>query len=97
MTDALGLKRLHDHVAQRLKQIEKPSGADPWDASADKHQAARKFLAELEKSEGARVDGLSGSYKLRLAGINTSCTSGWLGLLRNWCRAARARIAKAEN
>lgn len=58
-----------------------------------------KALATIEDvvaSDGARYRQSGAGYSLRLAGVNTSCTSGPAGLLRNWRNAAERRISQAE-
>lgn len=53
-------------------------------------------VAQLVDEEGGRHSRSNGAEVLRLAGLQTSCTSGPGELLRNWQNAARRKIASAR-
>lgn len=73
-----------------------PMPVDHWNKrdAYDAHmRAGEDLLKQLERDYGARLsgDGASG-YKLRLAGVASSCTGGHWGLVRNWLAAARRKM-----
>lgn len=63
------------------------------------HQsAAVAILNSLQNEHGAAFNAGGAGYSLRLADIQSSCTSGASGLLTNWINAARRRLdAVAED
>lgn len=54
-------------------------------------------VKQLVDEEGGRHSRSNGAEVLRLAGLQSSCTTGPHGLLRNWQNAARRKIASALN
>lgn len=61
------------------------------------HQAMDAIVDRIVKGHGARFNpSAAGASTLRIAGIQSSCTSGNQGLLRNWQAAARRRIEKLK-
>ena len=52
------------------------------------HAAARVIVQELVKDHGARLSTPLGGFRLSMAGVAASCTSGESGLLTNWINAA---------
>ncbi|MHA7969001.1 hypothetical protein [Rhizobium sp. CAU 1783] len=61
------------------------------------HQAMDAIVERIVKGHGARFNpSAHGASTLRIAGIQSSCTSGTSGLLRNWQGAARRRIEKLK-
>jgi endonuclease YncB( thermonuclease family) len=66
-------------------------------AQAEHHAGMARIITTLCDQHGARYNGSAASAStLRIAGIQTSCTSGTPGLLRNWQAAARRRIEKLK-
>lgn len=68
----------------------------PADTRGDyrtRHNMADGFIGELRVKDGARPGRKADAYELEIAGVSSSCTSGYPGLLRNWLAAARRRIA----
>lgn len=58
-------------------------------ASIDAHHGAASALVnELVAERGARLSTPAGGYRLAVAGVAASCTSGHSGLLTNWINAA---------
>ncbi len=53
-------------------------------------------VKQLVDEEGGRHSRSNGAEVLRLAGLQTSCTTGPAGLLRNWQSAALRKIASAR-
>lgn len=70
------LRALADLINERLAETAKPESV----------------LMELMGEHGGRQWFADGAYRLRLAGVTTSCTAGLHGLLRNWQAAALRRI-----
>lgn len=70
---------------------------DPIDSKGWDHRqaAGRKAVQRLVEDHGARFS-LSGAheYRLTLAGVTTTCTSGEWGLMTNWLNAASRKLAK---
>ncbi|MEP9372596.1 hypothetical protein [Mesorhizobium sp. KR1-2] len=60
---------------------------------ADESQTARGVIGHLVEVEGAGLTE-GAEYRLRLAGVTTTCTAGHHGLLRNWQNAARRQIER---
>lgn len=55
----------------------------------------KKILEDLAAHEGAKYAGYcGGTYRLNLAKVRSTCTSCERGLLHNWCKAARRKLAK---
>ncbi|WP_186390174.1 hypothetical protein [Stappia sp. TSB10P1A] len=73
-------------------------------AQALKIKALRAWLPIVERStaemlgrvHGARFDYRAGAYEMRLAGIAGTATMGREAAKKSWLRAARRRIALAE-
>lgn len=76
--DIARLRRLDDSISNLL---------------ADERQSAGGVVHHLVTAEGAKLKE-GAEYRLRLAGVSTSCTSGHVGLLRNWQGAARRQIER---
>ncbi|WP_206523446.1 hypothetical protein, partial [Mesorhizobium sp. M5C.F.Ca.IN.020.29.1.1] len=55
-------------------------------------RAAAAILATLQNEHGATWNAGGDGYTLKLAGIQSSCTGGAGGLLRNWRNAAQRRL-----
>lgn len=54
---------------------------------------AERLIVQLIRHHGARFHRNAGvEFRLRLAGLTSSCTWGRRGLLGNWTRLARARL-----
>lgn len=61
------------------------------------HQAMDAIVERVVRDHGARFNpSAAGASTIRIAGIQSSCTSGNHGLLRNWQAAARRRIEKLK-
>lgn len=71
----------------------------------DKIEALRAWLPIVERSSpetlgrvhGARFDYRAGAYEMRLAGIAGTATMGREAAKESWLRAARRRIAQADD
>ena len=71
----------------------------------DKIEALCAWLPIVERStpetlgtvHGARFDYRAGAYEMRLAGIAGTATMGREAAKESWLRAARRRIAQADN
>lgn len=71
----------------------------------DKIEALRAWLPIVERSSpehlgslyGARFDYRAGAYEMRLAGIAGTATNGREAAKESWLRAARRKIARAED
>lgn len=99
------LNRLIHRIDELLQAIDAEIGPRPsWGGSDFQERVAywkreeaahTKMRAQLSREEGARFyhnppDG----HAMKLAGVRSSCTSGWHGLFRNWQNAAVRRITK---
>jgi hypothetical protein len=71
----------------------------------DKIEALRAWLPIVERFcpatlgtvHGARFDYRAGAYAMRLAGITGTATMGREAAKESWLRAARRKIARAED
>lgn len=71
----------------------------------DRIAALRAWLPVVERSSpeelgmvhGARFDFRAGAYEMRLAGISGTATSGREAAKESWLRAARRKVARAED
>lgn len=98
------LSRLIGRIDELLAEVDRKIGPDPgWKSAGENWRAYQQreaaALDELRKTltaeEGASFRDQPGSnHFLRLGGVSSSCTSGTLGLLRNWQAAARRAIAR---
>lgn len=52
----------------------------------------RRVIEQLVEAEGGRFSQQGGTLRLRLAGVQSTCTSGPSGLLLNWQSAARRNL-----
>lgn len=100
VTDDDLLKLLH-HVKARVAALPAfaPSGAlmeSLREASDARHAAAKALVAELVKDQGARLTTPLGGYRLAMAGVTTTCTSGESGLLGNWILAAYRELDRRQ-
>lgn len=51
-------------------------------------------LIDALQDEGATIRFAGGTHQARIAGLQVTCTEGFAGALRAWCRKARAELAK---
>lgn len=92
------LQRLVDLIGEKLGAASAEIG--PFSHSDHdwhrRHNAAIQLIIdELAEKEGAKLNGKPAHDNwMTLAGIRSSCTGGLGGLLANWCKAARKRIAQ---
>jgi len=68
----------------------RPTGTtDDFRSACDAHHAAaRVAVQELVKDAHARLTTPLGGFRLAIAGVAATCTSGESGLLTNWINAA---------
>ncbi len=70
-----------------------------WRSTAQEQMARKQAEAEalqrLRDKVGGTIDERPGweTSRVRIAGIQSTCTSGVEGALHNWCVAARRRLA----
>lgn len=93
VTDDELLKLIHHVKAKRdaLPVIPKVSSPMPAFFFRDcyaNHAAARALVQELVTDRGARLTTPLGGFRLSMAGVSATCTSGASGLLTNWINAA---------
>lgn len=103
------LERLIRIVEGELARVDEACGERPkYDSFKPLEPYSKKYDAWLKKrelaleesklrlaDEGARFrERPPDDHHMTLAGVSSSCTSGWDGLFRNWQNAARRRIAK---
>lgn len=92
------VEKIHAEAEKRSPRPELPPGRitdDYWEAHRAHSEAGRKVVQRLVDELGGRFS-LTGAHdhRLTLAGVSTSCTSGEWGLITNWLRAARRKLAK---
>ncbi|MBZ9856727.1 hypothetical protein LB566_23325 [Mesorhizobium sp. CA13] len=76
----------------------RPKLDDAYEECRAHERAAQAILHVLADEHGAAWTSGGTGYTLRLAGIQSSCTGGPGGVLRNWINAARRRLdAVAEH
>lgn len=57
-------------------------------------EIGRRAMERLVSEHGAKFRaGVADAYRLSLAGVSSSCTSGEWGLMSNWLTAARRKLA----
>lgn len=97
------MKRLDlDHVRRMIDLVDAgmavlstmPTLADLYENCRAQDKAARAILDTLQNEHGATFSACGDGYRLQLAGIQSSCTGGPGGLLRNWRNAAKGRLIK---
>lgn len=93
------LKRLVPLVDRKIAAAREAAGEfrrdgyDAWVKRSDKAEAELKqYFAE---KEGALFTRPHSEHAVRMAGIRSASTSGFLGALHNWRRAALAAIGAA--
>lgn len=57
----------------------------------------RRVIDLLVAAEGGRFSSQGDTLRLRLAGVQSTCTQGPSGLLRNWQTAARRKLEEAAD
>ncbi|RVC56470.1 MAG: hypothetical protein EOS81_05470 [Mesorhizobium sp.] len=91
--DTAQVKRAIDVVEAGLAVLSTmPKLADAYEECRALDNAARSILASLAHEHDASWDQSGDAHYLRLAGIQSSCTSGAGGLLHNWRNAAKRRL-----
>ncbi|GLK74706.1 hypothetical protein KHC23_22920 [Ancylobacter dichloromethanicus] len=86
VTDTELLAILHDVKAKR-DTLPAITPAD-WSTHDAHHSAAAALVQSLVKEQGARLTTPLGGFRLSLAGVIATCTSGHSGLILNWINAA---------
>lgn len=93
------LERLIGLVEDEIARIDVESGSfshTEYQSWRDKHDAATEQARSRLETAGAKFSsGFPSDYAVRLAGIRSTSTSGYVGALRNWQRAAKGRIEKS--
>ncbi|MER8380683.1 hypothetical protein [Mesorhizobium sp. M1399] len=94
--DIAHVKRMIDVVDAGMAVLATmPTLADLYENCRAQDKTARAILNALQNEHGATWSaGRGDGYTLRLAGIQSSCTGGPGGLLRNWRNAAKGRLIK---
>lgn len=91
------LQRLIDLVDEKLAALPKLNSRSTSAEWRDHGVRLVDVVCDLEEKEGARENGDYGrGYRLTMAGVTATCTSGRHGLLRNWQNAARKRLEKEQ-
>lgn len=94
--DAVQVKRAIDVVDAALAVLSTmPKLEDAYEECRAHDNAARRILASLQNEHGASWSASGPGLYLQLAGVQSSCTSGAAGLLRNWRNAAQRRLDEA--
>lgn len=92
VTDDELLQLIH-FVKAKVSALPAMAGPDAprdiyWDSRDAFHKAAADLVAELVKDPRHRLTKPLGGFRLSMAGVAASCTSGESGLLTNWINAA---------
>lgn len=65
------------------------AGLDWWDRHRD---VMKRCGDDLTERLGARINDRWDGCRIRIAGVSSTCTAGMHGALKNWLRAAKARL-----
>ncbi|TPM06791.1 MULTISPECIES: hypothetical protein [unclassified Mesorhizobium] len=97
--DVARVKRMIEVVDAGLAVLAtRPKLDDVYEDCQAHRRAAVAILNSLQDEHGATYSAGGAAFTLRLADIQSSCTSGPSGLLTNWQNAARRRLeAVAEH
>lgn len=100
MTRPLDSKKIEGLIRRIETGLAQLPEYDPFqddDEHFERQQQALETLAfGIAREGGGKIGGNAvGARTLRMAGIATSCTSGFAGLLRNWAARARKEIGAA--
>lgn len=100
MGDRARLSQLVEIVSFQLARYEEKAGRfDPTNYSdwRRRHDAAVADMKRALEAEGAVFsERPPHDHAVRLAGIRSTSTSGFEGAVRNWLRAARAKVEAAD-
>lgn len=88
------VQRIYDQANAAAPSSDGRLDHEAWGRRMD---AGENAVKRLVSEHGAKFRGQGwDGYRLRLAGVSTSCTSGHWGLITNWLTAARKKL-KQEN
>ena len=97
------LQRAVEEVERTLRTAESEIGPliDTSSASFTEWRARHRTAMELCPSHlgeqlGAKINDRWDGCRVRIAGVSSTCTAGMHGALKNWLRAAKARLDNAR-
>lgn len=88
----------HENLQRIIAKIDaqmpkdKPTTGDTYEDLRAYQSEVRRVIEQLVEAEGGRFSQQGDTLRLRLAGVQSTCTHGHAGLLRNWQTAARRNL-----
>lgn len=90
------LERLVGLIRQRIADLPKMPDFRDREAWATRSCAVEQIFIDLALTEDARVRNDTHSASIRLANISSSSTTGIVGALNNWTKAAEKKIEQIK-
>ncbi|SOC83093.1 hypothetical protein SAMN05421890_1537 [Ensifer adhaerens] len=90
------LERLIKLIRQRITDLPKLPDFRDREAWASRSCAVEQIFIDLAQAEDARVRNDTHSASIRLAKISSSSTTGIVGALQNWIKAAEKKVEQIK-